>query len=71
MPAGSVLARESVTEPIVTMRIEGSNPEGLQPLVETCLRILPEVQDLITAQIRQAKGLQGEVETPRRRLRSC
>ena len=57
MPEGSVLARESVTEPIVTLHIEGSNREGLQPLVETCLRILPEVQDLITAQIRQAKGL--------------
>jgi len=57
MPEGSVLARESVTEPIVTMRIEGSSPEDLHRLVETCLRIFPEVLDRITEQIRQAKGL--------------
>ena len=57
MPEGSVLARESVTEPIVTMRIEGSSREGLHQLVETCLSIFPEVLDIITAQIRQAKGL--------------
>ena len=57
MPEGSVLARESVTEPIVTMRIEGSSPEDLHRLVETCLRIFPEVLDKITEQIRQAKGL--------------
>jgi phosphomannomutase / phosphoglucomutase len=57
MPEGSVLARESVTEPIVTMRVEGSSREGLHQLVETCLSLFPEVLDIITAQISQASGL--------------
>ena len=57
MPEGSVLARESVTEPVVTMRIEGASGENLQRLVERCLAAFPEVAAKITEQIHQAKGL--------------
>ena len=54
-PDGFVLARESVTEPIVTMRGEGFSDEGLHRLITICLKAFPEVSKEITEQIRQAR----------------
>jgi phosphomannomutase len=47
---GYVLARESVTEPVVTMRLEGQGAEALQELVEICLKSFPEAAGEISRQ---------------------
>jgi phosphomannomutase len=41
---GFVLARESVTEPAFTLRLEGFSQKDFEALVETCRRALPEVE---------------------------
>jgi phosphomannomutase len=48
---GSVLARESVTEPVVTMRLEGSSEKSLRRLIAACLEALSEVSQEIAGQI--------------------
>ncbi len=48
---GFILARESVTEPVVTLRLEGHDRASLENLVDLCRRALPEAADEITAQI--------------------
>ncbi len=54
---GSVLLRQSVTEPIITIRIEGSSEQELGRLVERCLVIFPEFEQAITTQLREAEKL--------------
>ena len=48
---GFVLARESVTEPVVTMRLEGRGEDSLQELVKICLNSFPEAAREITRQM--------------------
>ncbi len=48
---GYVLARESVTEPVVTMRLEGQCADSLRKLVEICLRSFPEASGEIARQM--------------------
>jgi phosphomannomutase / phosphoglucomutase len=55
-PDGIVLVRESVTEPVVTMRLEGCSAQSLSRLMEICRKALPEVSDEILEQIRQLRG---------------
>jgi phosphomannomutase / phosphoglucomutase len=50
-PEGSVLVRESVTEPVVTMRLEGSSDEALGKLLAFCHAAFPEVSAEIARQI--------------------
>ena len=52
-PQGSVLVRESVTEPVVTMRLEGSSAESLRSLLETCRATFPELSSEIGRQTRE------------------
>ncbi len=49
-PEGSVLVRESVTEPVVTMRLEGASAESLRSLIETCNSAFPELSSEIAHQ---------------------
>jgi phosphomannomutase len=49
-PEGSVLVRESVTEPVVTMRLEGSSAEALRSLLAACRSSFPEVSSEIARQ---------------------
>jgi len=53
-PEGSLLVRESVTEPVVTMRLEGSSAEALHKLLAACHSTFPEVSTEIARQIRKA-----------------
>jgi phosphomannomutase len=53
-PEGSLLVRESVTEPVVTMRLEGSSAEALRKLLAACHLTFPEVSIEIARQIRKA-----------------
>jgi phosphomannomutase len=55
MPDGFVLARESVTEPVVTMRLEGFSEKSLRRLIEICLRAFPEVSKEIVEQVHKAR----------------
>jgi len=50
-PDGYVLVRESVTEPLVTMRVEGFSENSLSRLIQACLQALPEVSKEIADQI--------------------
>jgi len=52
---GFILARESVTEPLVTMRLEGRGQDSLHRLVDMCLETLPEAADDISRQIDQGR----------------
>jgi phosphomannomutase len=51
---GSVLVRESVTEPVITMRLEGSSAEALGELLAACHSTFPAVSIEIARQIRKA-----------------
>lgn len=53
--AGFILVRESVTEPVVTMRLEGRSKDTLQQLVSTCLKTFPEAAGEISNQIDQVR----------------
>jgi len=53
-PEGSLLVRESVTEPVVTIRLEGSSAEALRKLLAACHSTFPEVSVEIGRQIRKA-----------------
>jgi phosphomannomutase len=46
-PEGSVLVRESVTEPVVTLRLEGASAEALRCLLASCHSTFPEVSSEI------------------------
>jgi len=50
-PEGHVLIRESVTEPVVTMRIEGVSKESLDRMIAICLNSFPEVAGEIKGQL--------------------
>jgi phosphomannomutase/phosphoglucomutase len=50
---GFVLVRRSVTEPVITIRIEGLTALSLQKLVDRCASVLPEFSEAIFAQILQ------------------
>jgi phosphomannomutase len=52
-PEGSLLVRESVTEPVVTMRLEGSSAEALGKLLAACHSTFPEVSIEIARQMRK------------------
>lgn len=51
VPEGFILTRESITEPVISIRIEGRSERDLKALVEKCLRALPEDAEEITKQI--------------------
>ena len=53
--AGYILARQSVTEPVVTMRLEGRRREALSELVQVCLNAFPEAAEEISRQIDQTR----------------
>ena len=53
-PDGFLLVRQSVTEPVVTMRLEGSSLEALHTLLTTCQSVLPEVSSEIARQTSSA-----------------
>jgi phosphomannomutase len=46
---GVVLARESSTEPVVSLRIEGFSPEGFEKLTSLSLASLGEAGELLRA----------------------
>jgi len=50
---GSILVRESVTEPVITMRLEGPSQKHLSGLIMACVKVLSEVSDEIAGQISQ------------------
>jgi phosphomannomutase len=50
---GHILARSSVTEPVVTLRLEGRTSDSLKELIELCIRALPEAAGQISRQIDQ------------------
>jgi phosphomannomutase len=52
---GSVLVRESVTEPIVTLRLEGSSEEALRRLLAACHSTFPEAATEIERQMQKAR----------------
>jgi phosphomannomutase len=52
---GSLLVRESVTEPVVTMRLEGSSAEALGKLLAACHSTFPEVSIEIARQTGDGK----------------
>jgi phosphomannomutase len=47
LPCGTVLIRQSVTEPAITMRIEGISREALSQLISECKVAIPEVAALL------------------------
>jgi phosphomannomutase len=50
VPEGFLLVRESVTEPIVTLRLEGSSAAALGKLLAACHATFPEVSSEIACQ---------------------
>jgi phosphomannomutase/phosphoglucomutase len=52
---GTVLVRASGTEPVVSLRIEGSGSSSLELLIERCLRALPSAEQFLRDQINQEK----------------
>jgi phosphomannomutase/phosphoglucomutase len=48
---GFVLIRESVTEPAVTMRLEGLSKESLERMITICLNSFPEVSEEFKGQL--------------------
>ena len=54
---GFILVRKSVTEPVVTMRIEGVNKGGLSHLIERTLSAFPEFATEIRTQAAQVDDL--------------
>ena len=55
-PEGYVLARESVTEPVVTVRLEGRREDSLQRLIDLCLKTFPEAASEISRQLEEMKN---------------
>ena len=53
---GFVLARQSVMEPVVKMRLEGHAENSLHKLLEKCSRAVPEFSGEISAQVGSAKS---------------
>jgi phosphomannomutase len=51
---GVILARESTTEPVVSLRIEGFSSAGYEKLVDICLSSLSEGDALLRTQIAEA-----------------
>jgi len=54
---GVVLIRSSITEPVITMRVEGFRKAGLDRILGICLSVLPELLPQIEEQIRQMEHL--------------
>lgn len=50
---GHILARNSVTEPLVTLRLEGHTLESFKELIALCIRVFPEAAGEISRQIDQ------------------
>jgi phosphomannomutase/phosphoglucomutase len=50
-PEGFVLVRESVTEPVITMRLEGRSQDSLRHLINLSLKAFPEAAREISQQI--------------------
>jgi phosphomannomutase/phosphoglucomutase len=48
-PSGFVLIRKSVTEPVVTLRLEGFDKAGYRRLLEECGRVLPGIAEELEA----------------------
>ena len=53
---GYILARNSVTEPVVTLRLEGHTQDSFKELITLCLRAFPEAAVEISKQIDQMSG---------------
>lgn len=53
---GFILTRQSVTEPVVTMRIEGVNKGSLDNLVKRSMKVFPELAEEIREQIEQTRN---------------
>jgi phosphomannomutase len=53
---GIVLVRESSTEPVVSLRIEGSTEHDFGRLLSQCLTNLGEAQGILRNQIRDSEG---------------
>jgi phosphomannomutase len=53
---GVVLIRQSVTEPAITMRIEGHSAEALERLITTSLNAVPELASQVREQLFQEAG---------------
>ena len=51
LPDGLVLVRNSVTEPVITIRMEGISEESLDRLIHACSRAIPEFRDAIKRQL--------------------
>jgi phosphomannomutase len=58
-PEGSVLVRESVTEPVITMRLEGSSADTLRSLLAACHASFPEVSREIARQTGDGPSADG------------
>ncbi len=56
---GFILARDSVTEPVVTLRLEGRNRASLKNLIDMCRRAFPEAEEEITEQLDQVRDANG------------
>jgi phosphomannomutase len=52
---GFILVRRSVTEPAVTIRIEGLTEHSLESLVTLCSAALPEFSQSISEQVSQER----------------
>ena len=52
---GTVLVRASGTEPVVSLRIEGSGSSSLESLIERCLHALPSAEAFLRDQISKEK----------------
>ena len=51
LEGGTVLVRASGTEPVVSLRIEGSDSSSLESLIERCLHALPSAEQFLRDQI--------------------
>lgn len=53
---GVVLVRESSTEAVISLRIEGFTRDGYERLTELCFRLLPEAESVMRRQVAEAAG---------------
>ncbi len=54
LPDGILLARESSTEPVVSLRVEAFNQRGYENLVDICLASLGEAEAVLRRQIEES-----------------
>ena len=59
---GTVLVRPSGTEPVVSLRIEGTDSSSLASLIERCLDALPSAEQFLREQIALSSALSSNKE---------